>query len=140
MVTIQANREINAPVENVWEVVSEVDKDPNYWSGLSSIRNLRKEGNVIEREGVVGFFNHRAKQTIILHPKQSVELSMTKGPMIGKRVLSLASVSGAAKTRVDVKWDFESSGVPIFARSFVKGRIEDTTKQALDKIASAAER
>ncbi|MDA4129888.1 MAG: SRPBCC family protein [Thaumarchaeota archaeon] len=104
MVALEANREINAPIENVWKVVSDVDTDPNYWSGLSSIRNLRKEGNVIEREVVVGFLNHRAKQTITLHPKQSVELSMSKGPMIGKSVMSLISVSGAAKTRLDVKW------------------------------------
>ena len=52
MVTIAEVREVDASKDEVWDIVSDVDRDPEYWSGLTSIRNIRKEGNlnVADRE------------------------------------------------------------------------------------------
>jgi ribosome-associated toxin RatA of RatAB toxin-antitoxin module len=140
METINANREVRASTEKVWEIVSDVDRDPEYWNGMSSLHNIRKDGNVTERSVVVGFMGHTGFQKVELHPKESVDLTMTKGPMKGSREIKLTSLDGGKKTRIDVSWKFQFSGVPIFARAFVKSQLDETTKEALERIANAAEK
>ena len=139
MVSIRGSCEVNASLDKVWDIVSDVDNDPQYWKGLSSIRNIRKEGNVIERVVKVGFMGNEGSQTVKLNPKESIELTMTKGPLKGTRVMKLTPQDHGKKTKLYVVWDFQFSGVPVFARGFVKSQLEGTTKEALEKIASAAE-
>jgi ribosome-associated toxin RatA of RatAB toxin-antitoxin module len=140
METINASREVRASTDKVWEVISDVDRDPEYWNGMSSLNNIRREGNVTERSVVVGFMGHTGFQKVILHPRESIDLTMTKGPMKGSREIRLSSLDNGHKTRVDVSWKFHFSGVPIFARGFVKSQLEGTTKEALERIAKAAEK
>lgn len=140
MVSINASFEVSASVERVWEIVSDVDKDGEYWKGLSSIQNIRKEQNLIERIVKVGFMGSEGYQIVKLNPKESIDLTMTKGPLRGSRKMRLVSLEDGKKTKLEVAWDFRFSGVPIFARSFVKSQIEGATKEALEKIASIAER
>ena len=139
MVTINEGRVVDARVDRVWEVVSDVDRDVDYWNGLSSIRNLRREGNLIEREVTVGFIGQTSSQRIELKPKESVELKMTRGPLKGSREIRLTPLDGAKKTRVDASWNFEFSGVPGFARPYVRSQLERGTREALAKIAQVAE-
>lgn len=139
MVTIDETRVVDARVDRVWEVVSDVDRDVDYWDGLSSIRNLRRDEHVIEREVTVGFIGRTSLQRIKLKPKELVELKMSRGPLKGSREIRLASLDGDSKTKVDVSWNFEFSGVPEFARPFVRSQLERGTKEALAKIAAVAE-
>ena len=137
MVTIAAVREVDASAEDVWDIVSDVDKDPEYWSGLASIHNLRKKRNVIEREAVIGFMGRKGKQRIELVPKESIQLTMIDGPLKGSREIKLTPL-GARRTKVDVSWDVQFSEIPIFAQGFVRSRLEEGTREALDRIARAA--
>ena len=139
MVSIKASREINASLERVWEIVSDVDKDAEYWKGISAIKNTRKEENLLERTVKVGFMGNKGYQIVKLSPNKSIELTMTSGPLKGSRLLNLCTLENGDKKRVDIVWDFQFSGVPNFARGFVKGQIEGATEEALDKIARAAE-
>jgi ribosome-associated toxin RatA of RatAB toxin-antitoxin module len=139
MVTIAEVREVNASVDEVWDIVSDVDRDPEYWSGLASIRNLRKEGNLIEREVVVGFMGRKGTQRIELVPKDTIQLTMIDGPLRGSREIKLVPL-GRKRTRVNVSWDIQFSAIPVFAQGFVRSRLEEGTREALDRIAKAAER
>lgn len=140
IVSINQSIEMDAPQSKVWEIVSDVDNDPKYWSGMSEVKNAeRKGGNVIERVVKVGFMGHEGHQIIKLHPKESVELVMTKGPLKGSRNIKLIPIQDR-KTMVEVAWDFEFSGVPSFARAFVKSQLERVTDEALSKIAREAKR
>lgn len=138
MVSINANIEVNASVDKIWEIVSDVDRDSEYWKGLNSVQNTRKEENLVERDVKVGFMGSEGHQIIKLNPKKSIDLTMTKGPMKGSREIKLVP-RGDAKTKLQVSWDFQFSKVPIFARGFVKSQIENVTKEALEKIAMVAE-
>jgi ribosome-associated toxin RatA of RatAB toxin-antitoxin module len=139
MVAIAEVREVHASVDEVWEIVSDVDRDPEYWSGLASIRNIRKEGNLIEREVVVGFMGRKGTQRIELVPKDTIQLTMIDGPLRGSREIKLVPL-GPKRTRVNVSWDIQFSAVPVFAQGFVRSRLEEGTREALDRIAKAAER
>jgi ribosome-associated toxin RatA of RatAB toxin-antitoxin module len=138
MVTIAEVREVEASADEIWDIVSDVDKDPEYWSGLTSIRNLLKVGNLIEREVVVGFMGRKGTQRIELVPNESIQLTMIDGPLIGSREIKLLSL-GARRTRIDVSWDIRFSAIPVFAQGFVRARLEEGTREALDKIAKAAQ-
>jgi hypothetical protein len=50
MIAIHISKEIEASLEQEWNIVSDVDREPEYWQGTNSIKNIKKEGNVIERE------------------------------------------------------------------------------------------
>jgi ribosome-associated toxin RatA of RatAB toxin-antitoxin module len=139
MESINANREVRASTNKVWDLVSDVDRDPEFWSGMSSLHNIRKEGNVIERSVVVGLMGHAGLQRIELNPRESIQMTMTKGPIKGSREIRLIPLD-EEKTRVDVSWNFQFSGVPGFARPFVRSQLERTTKDALERIARAAEK
>ena len=137
MATIAEGREVDASPDEVWNIVSDVDRDPEYWSGLASIRNIRKEGNLVEREVVVGFMGRKGTQRIELVPKESIQMSMIDGPLRGSRQIKLIPL-GARKTKIDVSWDIQFSEIPVFAQEFVRSRLKEGTIEALDKIAKAA--
>jgi ribosome-associated toxin RatA of RatAB toxin-antitoxin module len=138
MVTIAEVRELHASVDEVWEIVSDVDRDPEYWSGLVSIRNIRKQGNLIEREVVVGFMGRKGTQRIELVPKESIQLTMIDGPLRGSREIRLVPLE-AKRTKIEVSWNIQFSSIPDFAQGFVRARLEESTREALDKIAKAAQ-
>jgi hypothetical protein len=47
---IRVSREISAPVDRVWNIVSNVDNETKYWPTFKAIKNINKTGNTTERE------------------------------------------------------------------------------------------
>ena len=133
-ISINASQVVAAPLDKVWDIISDVDNDSKYYNGLNDIKNISTDGNKIEREVTVGFLKHKARQTIILNPKKSVEVRMTKGLILGTRVTTLSQVDDG-NTRIDILWNFTPSGVPAFVHETVKIEISKGTKEALKKIA-----
>ena len=50
MVLIHASRDIAATLDSVWDVVADIDREPEFWHGTKSIKNISKTGNIVERE------------------------------------------------------------------------------------------
>lgn len=137
MVTINASREISAPVSKVWGIVADVDNEPQYWHGTKSVSNISKNGNVIEREVVIAFKDSKCRQTVVLDPEKSVEIRITDGPMRGTKTVTLSPLGG--KTKVDVVWDIKLAGFLGMFTGMVKKHIAEGTEEALDRIAKAVE-
>lgn len=59
MTEIIASREISAPLERVWNIVSDLDSEARCWQDLHAVYNIssRNSSNVIEREVTVGIRN-----------------------------------------------------------------------------------
>jgi uncharacterized protein YndB with AHSA1/START domain len=136
MVEINASREIFAPLDRVWNIVSDVDNEPRYWLDLHAVCDISRNGNVIEREVTVGDRNSKGRQIVELHPKKLIEVTLTEGPMIGNRIITLIS-SSEETTKVNVSWDVKLSGIPLLFRGIVRERIAEGTEEALDRIARA---
>ncbi len=134
---ITKGRTVKSSLDRVWSIVSDVDNDPKYYDGMSSVKNLSRRGDVIEREVVVGFMGHDGRQTVTLTPKESVEVNMTQGPMTGTRITTLTPLGGS-RTRVVVRWNVEFH-MPAFVRSMVKQEIGKVTERALRRITEEAE-
>jgi PhnB protein len=56
MVLIHASRDISAPLDSVWDGIADIDREPEFWHGTKSIKNISKTGNIIEREKAIDFY------------------------------------------------------------------------------------
>jgi uncharacterized protein YndB with AHSA1/START domain len=141
MVTIEKSCEILSSVDRVWEIMSDTDQDQQYWGAIRDVKVIKKDGNTIEREAMVGprAFAHKSRQTLVLDPKKSIELTMTGEALAGERKIVLVPM-GKNSTRVDVLWKLEVKDVPGFVQNIVKGQISKATDEALKKIKIEAER
>lgn len=138
MVRIEVSKEINAPLEKVWKIASDLDNEPKYWHGTKSVKNIKVEGNTIDREVIIAFKNSKCKETVVLDPMKSIEVSITDGPMKGTKTITLNDVDG--KTNVDVIWDIKLSGMMSMFTGMVKGHIQQGTEDALERIRNDAEK
>src|ERR687889_804099 len=107
MVAIQVSREIIAPVDKLWEIVSDIDREPQFWRGTKSIKNIKKEENLIEREVVISFRNSVCKQIVTIDPKKSVKIRIIDGPMKGKK-------THFGRNRRSIREDIENSRIIIY--------------------------
>lgn len=132
-----AYREVSAPLERIWDIIADVDNEPQYWHGTKAVKNISKSGNVIEREVTIAFKDSKCRQTVTLNPKKSVDITITDGPLRGTKAVTL-SPSGD-KTRIDVVWDIKLVGFLGMFTGMVKKHIAEGTEEALARIAKAVE-
>ena len=145
---IKASREISSPIDQVWNVVSDIDNETKYWSTFKAIKNINMTAinmtaNTTEREVtlVTGPLGETVThQFVTVNPEQFVvETNITEGPVTGNRILTLSPSSNANATRIDVFWNVDMSGIPIFGKGFAKDGIMRTTEEALSNIAAEVE-
>ena len=145
---IKASREISSPIEQVWNVVSDIDNEAKHWSTFKGIKNIstaiiNMTANTTEREvtieaGPLG--ETVTHQFVTVNPEQFViETNITEGPVTGTRTLTLSPSSITNATRIDVLWNMDLSGIPFFGRGFAKDGILRTTEEALTNIAAELE-
>lgn len=138
MVEIKTSREIAAPVSKVWQVVGDIDNEPTYWHGTKSVKNISRNGNVVDREVIISFKDSKCRQTVTLEENKSVEIIILDGPLTGTKTVHLAA-QGEGKTRVDVHWNIKFAGFLGMFGGMVKKHIAEGTEEALTRIAKAAE-
>lgn len=145
---IKASREISSPIDQVWNVVSDIDNETKYWSTFKGIKNIstatiNMTANTTEREvtieaGPLG--ETVTHQFVTVNLEQFViETNITEGPVTGTRTLTLSPSSITNATRIDVLWNMDLSGIPFFGRGFAKDGILRTTEEALTNIAAELE-
>src|SRR5918992_4608746 len=145
---IKASREMSAPIDQVWNVVSDIDNETKYWPTFRTIKNINMTAvnmtaNTTEREVtlVTGPLGETiTHQFVTVNPQQFVvETNITEGPVTGTKVLTLSPSSNTNATQIDVFWNVDMSGIPIFGRGFAKDGIMRTTEEALSNIAAEVE-
>jgi carbon monoxide dehydrogenase subunit G len=133
VIAIQVSRELAAPLDKVWEIIADVDREPEFWYGTKSIKNTKKIEKIIEREVVISFRNSICKEIVTLDPKKSVKISIIDGPMKGTKNIMINDV-GNNKTRIDVEWDIKLAGFLGMFTRMVKKHISEGTEEALERI------
>lgn len=145
---IRANRDVPAPIEKVWRVVSDIDNESRYWSTVKNVRNINTTANnmtanTTEREATIvagprgDTLSH---QFVTVNPEQfAILTNITEGPLTGTRLLILSNSSNMNMTRIDVVWNVDLSDIPLIGRAFVQDGIMRTTEDALRNISSEIE-
>ena len=138
MATIEVETEINANVDKVWEVVSDIDNEPKFWKGTKEIKNMSKEGNVIIREITIAFRDQKCMQEVRLEPKKNIEAKFTEGIINGEKIISLVPKDG--KTILSTVWNIKLTGMMGMFTGMIKNHIKSGTEQAMQSIKEEIER
>jgi hypothetical protein len=139
MVKFRTSKKINAPVTEVWRILSDTDREPEFWHGTKSVKNISKSGNTVEREVVIAFKNSVCKETVTIDPMKSVTTEITDGPMKGRKTVVI-NADGQNVSVVDVDWDIRLSGFMSIFSKMVKKHILEGTNDALERISKAVEK
>ncbi len=138
MATIEVEVEINATVDKVWDVVSDIDNEPKFWKGTIQVKNLSKDGNIVSREITIAFRDQKCLQEVRLQPKEKIEAKFTRGIIGGKKIISL--IPKDEKTILRTVWDIKLTGMMRMFTGMIKKHIKSGTEQAMQSIKEEIER
>lgn len=118
MIEIDAKIQINAPQEKVWKIISKIDNDHTYWKGITRIRNISKEQNVITRYVFLGK-DSKCQQRVILFPKEGIHIKWLKGPIMGIKDILISGHGNT--TTLEIQMNYTLSGVVgLFSKNTTK--------------------
>jgi carbon monoxide dehydrogenase subunit G len=138
MATIVVQTEINATLEKVWEVISDIDNEPKFWKGTKEVKTLSTEGNIIKREITIAFRDQKCLQEIQLKPKESIRAKFTKGILNGTKTITLIPKNNSVL--IETSWDIKLSGMMNMFTGVIKNHIKSGTEQALKSIKEESEK
>ena len=87
MTEINASVIINSNVDKIWDIISDINSEPEFWKGTKSVRNISQEGNTTKREITIAFKDKKCLQDVTLYPKEKIEAVFTKGIISGKKTI-----------------------------------------------------
>ena len=143
MIEIDRSLEAEALIGKVWAIVADLENEHRPWTEFRGVRILSRTESMVEREvmirrGPLG--EEKSLQTLAIDPdRRTTTLTMTRGPMLGTRKMTLTGV-GKERTKICVGWKVEMKGVPGFAMGFARDGISGATEKALARIAEKAAR
>jgi carbon monoxide dehydrogenase subunit G len=138
MATIQVEVEINASIDKVWDVVSDIDNEPKFWKGTKEVKNISKDENIIKREVTIAFRDQKCLQEVKIYPKEKIEARFTKGIIDGEKIVSLTPKD--EKTILSTYWDIRLTGMMGMFTGMIKKHIKSGTEQAMQSIKEEIER
>ena len=133
MVLIHAYRTVGASIDRVWDVISDIDRDPDFWRGTRHIKNISKTENTVEREVIIAFRNSVCREIVTIDPKKSINIEIIEGPMKGKKTIALSVIENNS-TRIDVEWDIMINGLFVIFTQIIKRHILNGTQETLERI------
>ena len=137
MAIIDTSIDINAPVDRVWGIISDLDNEPKFWKGTKETRIISRDGNVVTREITIAFRDSKCMQKITIQPKEKIYAEFTKGIIKGSKTLILKSKDDSSL--LEANWDVKMSGLVGMFTGMIKKHIRSGTEQALESIKQKAE-
>jgi len=137
MAIIDTSIDINAPVDRVWDIISDLDNEPKFWRGTKETRIISRDGNVVTREIVIAFRDSKCMQKITIQPKEKIYAEFTKGIIKGSKTLILKPKDDSSL--LEANWDVKMSGLAGMFTGMIKKHIRSGTEQALESIKQKAE-
>ncbi len=138
MPRIQETIEIKASRDRVWEIISDLDNEPEYWWGTQKVKTLSKNGNVIKREIYQKFGGRAIVQKVILKPRDEIEIQYLEGITQGVKYLRLDSANEETQ-QLAVKWDVHFLGIYRLVSPLIVRHVRQGTKDALQRIKGVSE-
>jgi len=137
MAIIDTSIVINAPVDRVWDIISDLDNEPKFWKGTKETRIISRDGNVVTREITIAFRDSKCMQKITIQPKEKIYAEFTKGIIKGSKTLTLKTKDNSSL--LEANWDVKMSGLAGMFTGMIKKHIRSGTEQALESIKQKAE-
>jgi len=132
MATIEVKLGINATIDKVWDIISDIDNEPKFWKGTKEVKNISKEGDKVFREITIAFRDQKCMQEVILYPKKQIEAKFTKGIINGSKIIKI--IPNGEQTIIQTTWDMKLSGMMGMFTGVIKKHIKSGTEQAMQSI------
>ena len=132
MVEIKASIIINSTLDKIWNLISDINNEPEFWKGTKSIRNISQNGNTTKREITIAFKDKKCLQDVTLYPKEKVEAIFTEGIINGRKTVSIHEIDNGYE--LEAIWDIKLSGMMGMFTGMIKKHIQSGTEQALTEI------
>jgi hypothetical protein len=139
MTLISTARKIDSSDELIWSIISNIDKDPDFWHGIKAVKNVKREGNTTERETIIAFRNSKCLELVTLIPRKQITIVITEGPIVGTKTIILTKID-TEKCEIKVDWDIHMKGLMSLFTFFIRKHILEGTDEALKRIAKKVER
>lgn len=136
MVEIKVRLQINTSQESIWDIISNIDNDSNFWRGITSIRNLSRDGNVITREIVLGE-NIRCVQRLVIYPKEEISIRWIKGVISGTKTILLTPIGQT--TLLEVQMNYRFSDISNLASKRLAALFQNEAELAVELIKERSE-
>ncbi|MBI5377300.1 MAG: SRPBCC family protein [Thaumarchaeota archaeon] len=136
MTEIKASVQINAAVDKVWNIVSDLDKESKFWNNITKTRTLSTENNVVKYEITIGKVD-RCLQTVILYPKEKILAEFTKGMIGGTKTTTLTPRDNG--TFLEIIWNIKFKGMAGFMSGKPNSDFQNNTEQAVLAIKQTSE-
>ena len=137
MAIIDTSIGINASIDRVWDIISDLDNEPKFWKGTKETRIISRDGNVVTREITIAFRDSKCMQKITIQPKEKILVEHTKGIIKGSKTLTLKPKDDSSL--LEANWDVKMSGLAGMFTGMIKKHIRSGTEQALESIKQKAE-
>ena len=137
MAKIEVVVNINSTIDYVWDIISDIDNEPKFWKGTKEVRNISKDGNVVNREIIIAFKDKKCMQTVTLSPKEKIHADFTKGIIKGTKTVTIEQNNNTVELKVI--WDISLSGMMGMFTGMVTKHIKSGTEQALQSIKKEVE-
>ena len=138
MTLISTTRKINSSDELIWSIISDIDKDPDFWHGIKAVKNIKREGNTTERETIIAFRNSKCLELVTLIPPKQITIAIREGPIIGTKIINVTKID-TEKCEIRVDWNIHMKGLMSLFTFFIKKHILKGTDEALERIAKKVE-
>ena len=132
MAEIHALIDVNAPIDKVWGIISDLDNEPKFWKGTKEIRNISSNENIINREITIAFRDQKCMQEVTIFPKEKIKAKFTKGIIKGEKILNLKETSNGCS--LEAVWKIKLSGMMGMFTGMIAKHIQSGTEQALQAI------
>jgi len=137
MARIEVSVDISAPLDKVWDIVSDIDNEPRFWKGTKEVRNISKQDGRVTREITIAFRDQRCVQEVTIEPKNRIHAVFTEGIIDGTKTITLKP--DGQKTRLGVVWEMRLAGMMGMFTGMIKRHVRSGTEQAVDGIRREAE-
>jgi len=137
MAKIEVSIDINSTIDTVWNIISDIDNEPKFWKGTKEVRNISKDGNVVNREITIAFKDKKCMQTVVLSPKEKIHADFTKGMIKGTKTVTIQPKDDLVE--LSAIWDISLSGMMGMFTGMITKHIKSGTEQALQSIKKEVE-
>ena len=132
MAKIEVSVNINSTIDNVWNIISDIDNEPRFWKGTKEVKNISKDGNIVNREITIAFKDKKCMQIVTLSPKEKIQADFTKGIIKGTKTVTIQQKDNLVELKAI--WDISLSGMMGMFTGMIKKHIQSGTEQALTEI------
>ena len=137
MAIIDTSVDINASVDKVWDIISDLDNEPKFWKGTKETKIISRDGNVVTREIIIAFRDSKCMQKITIQPKEKIHAEFTEGIIKGSKTLSIKPKENGLT--LEANWDIKMAGLAGMFTGMIKKHVRGGTEQALKSIKLEAE-